>query len=138
MTMATVTIEGVEYEARGLTPPELTRWNAHVSKAAAAMYWVDLCEAVEPLPIRMQELAFKNPPPKTLNRHEYFRAASRRQSVQILADMVLDDPLDVVITEENAEKILWALLPFVLNKPIVLSGEEGLAKIREAADAGPT
>ncbi len=137
--MATVTIEGVEYEARGLTPPELTRWNAHVSKAAAAMYWVDLYNAVETLPERIQEAIFKgNPPPTVLDRNAYYRAASRTKDVQILADMVLDDPAGVVVTDENAEEILWALLPFVLDEPIVLSGDEGLAKIREAADAGPT
>ena len=134
--MPTVTIDGAERETRGFTPPELARWNAYISKAAAAMYWVDLYQAVESLPERIQEATFaNNPPPTVLSRAAYFRAASRMEAVQVLADMVLDDPLDLVITEDSAEEILWALLPMVLDVPVVLSGEEGLAKLREAADA---
>ena len=137
--MATVTIAGVALAARGLTPLELTRWNAHVSKVAAAMYWVDLYNSVETLPERVQEATFaNNPPPTVLSRGAYFRAASRRESVQILASMVLDDPVGLVVTEDNAAGIFWDLLPMVLNEPVTLPGEAGLAKIRESLNAGST
>ncbi len=134
--MATVTIEGVERAARALTPPELVRWNAYVWEAAAARHWIKLYKAVECLPERLQDVALANhPPSKTVGRVAYFLAASTMQGVQVLADMVLDDPLDVVVTEENAEVILWALMPLVLDKPVVLSGEEALAKLRKVTDA---
>ncbi len=137
--MATVTIDGVERAARALTPSELVRWNAYISKAAAAMHWVDLYGAVETMPARLQEVAFaNNPPPSTVGRLAYFRAASRIESVQVLADMVLDDPAVTVVTEENAEEIFWALSPMVLDEPVVLSGEEALAKLRKVTDAGST
>lgn len=135
--MATVMIEGVEREARALTPLELIQWEAHVSKAASAMHWVDLYLAVEDLPGRLQEVTFaNNPPPKVMDKVAYFRAASRAQSVQKLADMVLDEPAAVVVTNENAVEIFWALRPFILDVPVILSGEEGLAKLREATDGG--
>ena len=138
--MPTVTIAGVALAARALTPLELTRWNAHVTKAAAAQYWVDLYNAVETLPERIQEATFaNNPPPTTLTREAYFRAASRAQSVQVLADMVIDDPIDVVVTDDNAAGIFWDLLPMILDEPMALPGEAGLAKVREALDnAGST
>jgi len=136
--MATVTIEGVERKARALTPLELVQWNAHVAEAAAAMHWTDLYAAVASLPARLQEIVFaETPPPKTVGRLAYFRAASTAQSVQLLASMVLDEPANVVVTEENAAEILWAMLPLILDEPVILSGEEGLAKLREATDGGP-
>ncbi len=134
--MAIVLIEGLKRVARALSPLELARWEAHVTKVAAAMHWVDLYSAVETLPARLQEVAFaNNPPPKIVNKAAYFRAATRMQSVQVLVAMVIDEPANVVVTEENAAEILWELLPLVLDKPVVLSGEEGLAKLRKVTDA---
>lgn len=137
--MAVVTIEGIERAARALSPLELVQWNAHISKAAAAMYWVDLYLAVEDLPARLQEITFaNNPPPKVLDKVAYFRAASRVQSVQKLADMILDEPADVVVTNQNAPEIFWALQPLILDTPVILSGDEALEKLREATDGGPS
>ena len=134
--MATVEILGIEREARALTPLELMQWNLHIAESAAAMHWVKLYAAVETLPARLQEVAFaETPPPKVVGRLAYFRAASTVQSVKLLASMILDEPADVVVTEQNSAEIFWALKPFILDQPVVLSGVAALAKLKEATDA---
>lgn len=136
--MTTVTIEGVEREVRGLTPLELIQWESHIVEAAAAMHWVNLYAAVETLPARLQEVAFaETPPPKTVEKLAYFRAATTMQSVQFLTSMILDEAANVMVTEQNAAEIFWALRPFILDQPVVLSGAEGLAKLKGASDGGP-
>lgn len=134
--MPTLNILGREREVRGLTPPELSEWNSYISRLFADTYWPELYESIKGLPPALQQvIVSRSPLPDKLNRLQYFRCASRVESVRLLVKKIVLDG-GVMVTEGNAVEIFWALQPLILNKPTVLEGGEGLSKLKERVYAG--
>lgn len=135
--MPTLTVLGRELQVRGLTPLELEQWNSHVSRLFGGVYWADLYESVNGLPGNLQEVIMASARlPAKLDRLQYFRVATRIESVKLLISMTVVNPWGLLasLNNENAAEIFWDLQPLILNKAVVLPAAEGLAKLREESD----
>ena len=135
--MCTIRILGRDYEARPLSPVQRMRWNSHLLNLLKDGFWVDLYRRIQSLPEPVQlEIVRVARCPETLDRVRYFDLSTRVDSVVLLLSMTVEHRRALVVDPTNAAEIFWALQPMILAKAVVLEGAEGLAKIREATDAG--
>lgn len=133
--MATVSIDGKDYEATPLTEPQLLDWSCFLSRLNQSSYWIFLHETIKMLPPRLQEvIVARSAPPIKLDRLRYWELAVKVESIEYLVNMTVSGPCPVV-THANAADIFLALAPLILDRPVVLEGGEALAKLREASDA---